>query len=172
MSLRGHLQSANVLVETASFLVVRLGRSYLALSADGVHGVLTPEEVGHERAVTAAGTLYQPVDLAHLLSVVVDLSGLEVRTVLYSNSHSHGAIRVEQVVGLTDVERKNCLPLPPQFQCDERRWFEGMLLYEDLLVLIVNPAWVLGELAEVVSVAGRETSQLVTAGLLTIGGSC
>lgn len=172
MSLRGHLQSANVLVETASFLVVRLGRSYLALSADGVRGVLTPEEVGHERAVTAAGTLYQPVDLAHLLSVVVDLSGLEVRTVLYSNGHSHGAIRVEQVVGLTDVERKNCLPLPPQFQCDERRWFEGMLLYEDLLVLIVNPAWVLGELAEVVSVAGRETSQLVTAGLLTIGGSC
>ena len=172
MSLRGHLQSANVLVETASFLVVRLGRSYLALSADGVRGVLTPEEVGHERAVTAAGTLYQPVDLAHLLSVVVDLSGLEVRTVLYSNGHSHRAIRVEQVVGLTDVEQKDCLPLPPQFQCDERRWFEGMLLYEDLLVLIVNPAWVLGELAEVVSVAGRETSQLVTAGLLTIGGSC
>ena len=172
MSLRGHLQSANVLVETASFLVVRLGRSYLALSADGVRGVLTPEEVGHERAVTAAGTLYQPVDLAHLLSVVVDLSGLEVRTVLYSNGHSHGAIHVEQVVSLTDVERKNCLPLPPQFQCDERRWFGGMMLYEDLLVLIVNSAWALGELAEVVSVAVRETSQLVTAGPLTVGGSC
>ena len=172
MSLRGHHKSTKEFIETASFLVVRLGASYLALPADGVRGVLTPEEAGHEQAVTATGTLYQPIALAHLLSVVADLSGLEVRTVLYSNGHSHGAIRVEQVVGLTDVERKNCLPLPPQFQCDERRWFEGMLLYEDLLVLIVNPAWVLGELAEVVSVAGRETSQLVTAGLLTIGGSC
>jgi hypothetical protein len=172
MSLRGHHKSTKALIETASFLVVRLGGSYLALPADGVHGVLTPEETGQEQAVTAAGMLYQPVDLAYLLSVVVDLSGLEVRTVLYSNGHSHGAIRVEQVVGLTDVERKNCLPLPPQFQCDERRWFGGMMLYEDLLVLIVNPAWMLGELAEVVSVAGGETSQLIIAGPLTVGGSC
>ena len=172
MSLRGHHKSTKELIETASFLVVRLGGSYLALPADGVRGVLTPEEAGHEQAVTAAGTLYQPVDLAQLLSLIVDLSGHEMRTVLYSNGHSHGAICVEQVVGLTDVERKNCLPLPPQFQCDERRWFGGMLLYEDLLVLIVNPAWMLGELAEVVSVAGREISQLVTAGPLTVGGSC
>ena len=172
MSLRGHLTSTNVHAETASFLVVRLGGIYLALPADGVHGVLTPEEAGHEQAVTAAGTLYPPVDLAHLLSVVADLSGIEVRTVLYSNGHSHGAIRVEQVVGLTDVERKDCLPLPPQFRCDERRWFGGMMLYEDLLVLIVNPAWALGELAEVVSVAEREASQLVTSGPFTVGGSC
>lgn len=172
MSLRGHHKSAKEFIETASFLVVRLGGIYLALPADGVHGVLTPEEAGHEQAVTAAGTLYQPVDLAHLLSVVADLSGIEVRTVLYSNGHSHGAIRVEQVVGLTDVERKDCLPLPPQFRCDERRWFGGMMLYEDLLVLIVNPAWALGELAEVVSVAGREASQLVTSGPFTVGGSC
>lgn len=172
MSLRGHLQSTNVLVETASFLVVRLGRTYLALPADGVRGVLTPEEIGHEEAVTATGSVYQSVDLAQLLFLTVDLSGHEMRTVLYSNGHSHGAIRVEQVVGLTDVERKNCLPLPSQFQCDERRWFGGMMLYEDLLVLIVNPAWMLGELAEVVSVGAKETSQLVTAGPLTVGGSC
>ncbi|MDP1946285.1 MAG: chemotaxis protein CheW [Nitrospirota bacterium] len=172
MSLRGHLKSTNVLVETGSFLIVRLGRMYLALPADGVRGVLTPEETGHEQAVTAAGSLYQLVDLTHLFSVVADLSGLEVRTVLYSNGHSHGAIRVEQVVGLTDVERKNCFPLPPQFRCDERRWFGGMMLYEDLLVLIVNPAWMLGELAEVVSLGASETSQLVTAGPLTVGGSC
>lgn len=167
MSLRGHHKSANVYVETASFLVVRLGRSYLALPADGVRGVLTPEEAGHEQAVTAAGTLYQPVDLAQLLSVVADVSGLEMRTVLYSNGHSHGAIRVEQVVGLTDVDRKTVLPLPLQFQCDERRWFGGMMLYQDLLVLIVNPSWALGELAEVIPMAARETARMVA-----VGGSC
>lgn len=172
MSLRGHHKSTNVFVETASFLVVRLGGSYLALPADGVRGVLTPEEAGHEQAVAAAGTLYQPVDLAQMLSVVADVSGLEVRTVLYSNGHSHRAIRVEQVVGLTDVEQKDCLPLPLQFQCDERRWFGGVMLYEDLLVLIVNPAWALGELAEVIPMAARETSRMVAVGPLAVGGSC
>jgi len=106
-----------MLVETASLLVVRLGGSYVALPADGVRGVLTQEEAGNEPAVTVAGTVYQPVDLAQRLSVAVNLSGLEMRTVLYSTGRSHGAICVEKLVGLTDVERKDCLPLPPQFQC-------------------------------------------------------
>ncbi|MEK7236576.1 MAG: chemotaxis protein CheW [Nitrospirota bacterium] len=172
MSLRGHQKSTHLLVETASFLVVRLGGSYLALPADGVRGVLTQEETGNEQAVTVAGTLYQPVDLAQLLSLVADLSGPEMRTVLYSKGHSHGAIRVEQVVGLTDVERKNCLPLPPQFQRDERNWFGGMMLYQDLLVLIVNPSWALGELAEVVRVAVGERQRMAAAGPLAVGGSC
>ncbi len=73
MSLRGHHNSTNLLVETASFLVVRLGVSYVALPADGVRGVLTQEEAGNEQAVTASGTIYQLVDLAQRLSVVVRL---------------------------------------------------------------------------------------------------
>lgn len=172
MSLRGHHKSMNVLVETASFLVVRLGGCYLALPADGVRGVLTREEAGHEETVTAAGTIYQPVDLAHLLSVVADFSGLEVRMVLYSNGHSHGAIGVEQVVGLTDVQRNDCFSLPSQFQREERNWFGGMMLYQDLLVLIVNPSWVLGELAEVVSAAAGGARLMAASDPLVIGGSC
>ena len=128
MSLRGHHNSTNIRVETASFLVVRLGVSYLALPAAGVRGILTHEDAGDELVVNAAGIRYQLVDLAQRLSVVADLSGVEMRVVLYSTERSHGAICVEQVVGLTDVERKDCLPLPLQFQCDERNWFEGMML--------------------------------------------
>jgi hypothetical protein len=172
MSLRGHHNSTNVFVETASFLVVRLGVSYVALPADGVRGVLTREEAGSEQAVTAAGTIYQPVDLAQRLSVVADLSGREMRTVLYSNGHSYGAIRVEQVVALTDVERKDCLPLPPQFQCDERNWFGGILLYQDQLLLLVNPSWVLGELAEAVLASVGQAEQMVAATPAVVGGSC
>ena len=172
MSLRGHHNSTNVLVETASFLVVRLGVSYVALPADGVRGVLTREEAGNEQAVTVAGTIYQPVDLAQRLSVVTDLSGLEMRTVLYSNGHSYGAIRVEQVVALTDVERKDCLPLPPQFQCDERNWFGGMMLYQDQLVLLVNPSWVLGDLAEVVLASVGQAEQMVAVTPAAVGESC
>ena len=159
-------------METAGFLVVRLGGSYLALPADGVRGVLTQEEAGKEQAVTMAGTIYQPVELAQRLSVVADLSGLEMRTVLYSNSRSQGAIRVEQVVGLTDVERKDCFPLPPQFQCDERNWFAGMMLYQDQLVLILNPSWVLGELAGVVPASVGLAEQMIAATPAAIGGSC
>jgi chemotaxis protein histidine kinase CheA len=161
-----------MLMETAGFLVVRLGGNYLALPADGVRGVLTQEEAGKEQAVTMAGTIYQPMELAQRLSVVADLSGLEMRTVLYSNGRSQGAIRVEQVVGLTDVERKDCFPLPPQFQCDERNWFAGMMLYQDQLVLILNPSWVLGELAGVVPASVGLAEQMIAATPAAIGGSC
>jgi chemotaxis protein histidine kinase CheA len=161
-----------MLMETAGFLVVRLGGSYLALPADGVRGVLTQEEAGKEQAVTMAGTIYQPMELAQRLSVVADLSGLEMRTVLYSNGRSQGAIRVEQVVGLTDVERKDCFPLPPQFQCDERNWFAGMMLYQDQLVLILNPSWVLGELAGVVPASVGLAEQMIAATPAAIGGLC
>jgi chemotaxis signal transduction protein len=172
MSLRGHHNSTSTLVEKASFLIIRLGISYLALPADGVRGVLTQEEAGNEQSVTAVGTTYHLVDLAQRLSMVVDLSGLETRTVLYSNGYSQGAIRVGQVVGLTDVERKDCLPLPPQFQRDERNWFGGMMLYQDQLVLIVNPSWALGELAEVVPAPVGQAKHMVAATPAEVGGSC
>jgi chemotaxis protein histidine kinase CheA len=172
VSLRGHYTSTNLPVETASLLVIRLGDSYLALPAEGVRGVLTQEEAGKERAVTSAGTIYQPVDLAQRLSVFADLSGLEFRTVLYSTGRSHSAIGVEQVVGLADVERKDCLPLPTQFQRDEQKWFQGMMLYQDHLVLILNPLWVLGESVDLAPVSVGQAEQMVAATSTTIGGSC
>jgi len=117
------------------------------------------------------GNIYQPIDLAQRLSVIADLSGLEMRTVLYSNDHSQGAIRVEQVVGLTDAERKDCFPLPAQFQRDEQQWFMGMMLYQDQLVLILNPAWVLGELGVGVPASIGQAEQ-TAATPATVGGSC
>jgi len=172
MSLRGRHNSTNMLVETASFLVIRLGGTYMALPADGIRGVLTQAEAGNEQAVTAAGNVYQPVDLAQRLSVAADLSGLEMRIVLYSNGRSYGAIRVEQMVGLVDVERKDCLPLPPQFQRDERNWFGGMMLYQDRLVLILNPSWALGESSGIVAVSVGQAEQMVAATPAAAGGSC
>lgn len=172
MSLRGRQNSTNMLVETASFLVIRLGLTYLALPATGVRGVLTQDEAGHERTVTAAGSLYRPVDLAQQLSIVADLSGIEMRTVLYSAGGFLGAICVEQVVGLIDVERNECLSLPPQFRGDERNWFGGMMLYQDQLVLILNPSWVLGELSSAEPASLERTEQLVKIATAAAGESC
>jgi chemotaxis signal transduction protein len=117
------------------------------------------------------GDIYHPIDLAQRLSVIADLSGLEMRTVLYSNDHSQGAIRVEQVVGLTDVERKDCFPLPTQFRGDEQHWFMGMMLYQDHLVLILNPAWLLEELGVGVPAPVGRTEQ-IEATPATMGESC
>jgi hypothetical protein len=159
-------------MEVASFLVIRLGVNYFALSAAGVRGVLTQEEVGHDEAVTVSGTSYQLVDLSQRLSVVANLSGPERRTVLYSTGGSHGAIAVEQVVGLMEIERKDCVPLPSQFQCDERDWFRGMLLYQDQLVLILNLAWVMGEPPGIVSIPIGQAEQLRKITPAMVGGVC
>ena len=156
----------------ASFLVIRLGVNYFALPAAGVRGVLTQEEVGHDEAVTVSGTAYQLVDLSQRLSVVANLSGPERRTVLYSTGRSHGAFAVKQVVGLMEIERKDCLPLPSQFQRDERDWFRGMLIYQDQLVLILNLAWVLGEPSGMVSVPVGQVEQLGKVAPAMVGGTC
>jgi chemotaxis signal transduction protein len=170
MSLRGHHHSMNILVETARFLVVRLGSSYLALPAAGVRGILTKEDTGDRETVTTAGIIYQPVDLALRLSVTADLSGPETRTILYSNGHSQSAIRVEQVMGLADVERKDCSPLPAQFRRDERQWFMGIMLYQDWLVLILNPLWVLGESPGNVSTPVARAEQRIGEASTAVGG--
>ena len=172
MSLRGGHNTENTIVEVASFLVIRLGVNYFALPAAGVRGVLTQEEVGHDEAVTVSGTAYQLVDLSQRLSVVANLSGPERRTVLYSTGRSHGAFAVEQVVGLMEIERKDCLPLPSQFQRDERDWFRGMLIYQDQFVLILNLAWVLGEPSGMVSVPVGQVEQLGKVAPAMVGGTC
>lgn len=172
MSLRGHHQLTNSLVETASFLVVRLGGHRLALPADGVRGVLTQAEAGQGDSVRAVGMTYDGIDLAGRLSVAADLSGPAMRTVLYSNGHSHGAIRVAEVVGLSDIDRKQCFPLPAQFQREERDWFAGFMLYQDHLVLILNPFWMLGELAEVVSGTLGHAEPVALTAPAAVGGPC
>jgi chemotaxis signal transduction protein len=172
MSLRGHHNSKNSTVETASFLIIRLGTSYVALPAEGVRGVLTQEEAGKEHAVTSAGTIYQPVDLAQRLSVIANLSGLDFRTVLYSSGPTRSAIGVEEVVGLADVERKDCLPLPTQFRLDERNWFQGIMLHQDKLVLILNPSGVLREASNSALMSVEHTERLLAATPASIGESC
>lgn len=172
MSLRGRQNSASAGVETARLLILRLGNTFVALPAVGVHGILTRSEAVDGEAVTAAGGVYPTVDLAQRLSLAADFSGMEMRTVLYSTGRSQGAISVEQVVGLSDVERKDYLPLPPQFQREERSWFGGIMLYQDQLVLILNPAWALGESPDAGAASIGQAGQMYGATSAAIGGSC
>ena len=159
MSLRGHNRATTATVQTASLLVVRFGKNLYALPSAGVRGVFTREEVGSGHTVTAVGITYHDVDLAGRLATALDLSHPEMRVVLYSNGQTHGVICVEEVIGMIEVERVECRPLPPHFRQDERVWISGMTFYQERLVLILSPEWILGELGEVVAAGARALSQ-------------
>lgn len=153
MSLRGHHKATTATVQTASLLVVRFGKNFCGLPSAGVRGVFTHEEVGRGESVTAVGITYHDVDLAGRLGTALDLSHPDMRVVLYSNGHTHGAVRVEEVIGMIDVQREECRPLPPQFRQDERTWISGTTFFQERLVLILSPEWILGELGEVVGIS-------------------
>jgi hypothetical protein len=61
-----------------------------------------------------------------------------------------------------EVQREDCKPLPPQFRQEERTWISGTTFFQERLVLMLTPEWILGELGEVVGVgdSGRVLSQL------------
>jgi chemotaxis signal transduction protein len=155
MSLRGHHKVTTGVVQTARLLVVRFGKQWCAVPSQGVRGVLTPEEAGKTGRVTFVGVTYEDVDLAGRLGTSLDVSNSDMRVVLYSNGQTHGAVRVEEVIGMIEVERAECRPLPSHFQREERTWISGTTIYRDQLVLILSPEWVLGELGEVVTTGVR-----------------
>jgi len=155
MSLRGHFKAAATDVQAVSLLVVRYGTRYCALPSDEVRGVLTKEQAGHGDTVNWVGITYQRVDLAAQLSTQLDAASLDLRIVLFSNGRSHGAIHVDEVMGLIDVDRQDCMALPPHFRCDERSWITGMIAYRNDLAIVLNPEWVLGELGVEVPLPSR-----------------
>jgi hypothetical protein len=159
MSLRGHPKATTATVQTASLLIVRFGKNLFGLPSAGVRGVLTGEEEGSGHAVTAVGITYQDVDLAGRLATALDPSHPDMRVVLYSNGQTNGVVRVEEVIGMIEVERAECRPLPPHFRRDERVWVSGTTFYQERLVLILSPEWILGELGEVVGAGARALSQ-------------
>ena len=83
-------------LQTVSLLLVRIGENIYALSSHGVRGVLTKEEGGSAAIIKALGVTYVDVDLAGRLSLALDQSNPDMRVVLYSNDHTHGAIRVDE----------------------------------------------------------------------------
>lgn len=152
MGLRGRQKAVAAAVQTASLLIVRIGENIYALPSHGVRGVLTKEEGGSTTTIKALGITYSDVDLAARLSLTLDQCNPDMRVVLYSNDQTNGAIRVDEVIGMVEMERDQCKPLPPQFHGEERTWISGTTTFRDRLALIFSPEWVLGELGEAVSV--------------------
>jgi hypothetical protein len=124
-------------------LVVTVGGTHLALHADRVQGLLTVEEAGSAGSLTVQGVTYAGIDLAMRLDLPADIDGPETRAVLLSNGAAKGNIRVAQVHGLQDLEQSQVLPLPRHFQGEEQMWYQGMVLFEESVAMVLNPGWLM-----------------------------
>jgi CheW-like domain len=158
MSLRGRQAGARSLTPSVRFLVVTVGGACVALHADRIQGLQTIEEAGSAGPLTVQGLEYAYINLALRLRRPVDAEGSDTRVILFSKGHVRGNIRAAQVHGLKDIEVSQILPLPPQFRGEEQRWYQGMILFESTVALVLNPAWVLEESAVSAGLA-LETSQ-------------
>jgi chemotaxis protein histidine kinase CheA len=143
MSLRGRHARASV-APTVRFLIVSLGGVSFALHADRVQGLLTVDEAGFESVIRVQGVAYPKIDLASHLRLAPGSEGPETRFVLLAKGGQRGHLRADAVIGLREVEASEVRPLSRQFQGDEQRWYQGLILVEESVALILNPAWVLG----------------------------
>lgn len=143
MSLRGQrieLTSPEPLVRV---VVVTMGATSLAFDAGAVEGLLTTEVAGSTGVVVVQGVAYRPVDLAGRLGLQAEEDGPDTRVVLLSHGGLNGSVRVARVLGLQEVEPLRVLPLPRQFHGEERIWYRGLILFEEVVALALNTSWVL-----------------------------
>lgn len=143
MSLRGRHAGATSLAATFRFLIVTVGGTHFALHADRVQGLLTVEEAASAGSLIIQGVTYAGIDLAARLQLPAVADGPETRAVLLSNGTLRGNIRVAQVHGLKELDQSQVLPLPRHFQGEEQTWYQGMVLFEESVALVLNPAWLM-----------------------------
>jgi chemotaxis signal transduction protein len=162
MSLRGRHARTVSAAPTVRFLLVTAGGTHFALPADRIQGLLTREEAGSAGPVSLQNATYPAIDLAGRLGLAQDAEGPDARTVLLSHGTAKGNIRVAEVHGLKELEQSHVLPLPRHFQGEERTWYEGMVLFEETMALVLNPVWLLQGCGTGQVVAGTEQRGMST----------
>lgn len=144
MSLRGQTKTVAGAGATERMLVVTSGPINLAISATVVESILPPEEAGGTGSVTVREIIYPVTDLARRLGHTSAAAARDPRIILCGSRGRHRGFRVDQVLGLTEVEISRLRPLPPHFTGEERTWFKGYFLYQEGVALWVNPDWLVG----------------------------
>ncbi|MGB4067496.1 MAG: chemotaxis protein CheW [Nitrospira sp.] len=155
------------------FLIVLFSGRYLALDAESIQGVLTIEEVGSLDDPTIHGLVYRAINLADRLRILNNQGSAHSRIVLLSERGVQGSIRVTTVQGWLELQPSQVLPLSPQFCGPERRWYRGMILFEQSIALVLNTSWVLDEQVVSVEDSGGQGGipRLVTAPKLPVNNS-
>jgi chemotaxis protein histidine kinase CheA len=126
------------------FLIVAVGGTHLALHADRVQGLLTLGEAAVSGdTLTVQGLTYNVIDLAARLRLQGGPDSSDTRLVLLARGTQRGFVRVDEVRGLRELEPAQVLPLSRHFQGDEQRWYQGLILFDEGVALILNPAWLM-----------------------------
>jgi len=141
MSLRGQTKSVAGAGATERLLVVTSGPNNVAISATVVEGLLPPEEAGSTAFLTLRDITYPIIDLSRRLGQAPTAAPADPRIVLCGSGGRHRGFRVDQVLGLTEVEVSRLHPLPPHFAGEERAWWKGYFLYQEGVALWANPEW-------------------------------
>lgn len=126
---------------THQVLVAVVGATRIAFPASVVHAILHPGEVGTSGAVAARDWTYPVRTLADGFGLPNVADGPETRIILCGRDDGHRGFKVDQVLGMTDVDARTVRPLPPQFTGVERTWFVGLMFFQDTLAMLVNPEW-------------------------------
>ena len=150
------------------FLITTIGGRYLAFEAELIQGVLTSEDAGFLQDPVVQGIPYGVVDLALRLNLASERLWDETEVVLLAEGMCRGRVRVQKVHGTLELDRSQVLPLPAQFRGPERRWYQGMILFDHSVALVLNTAWVLEEQIE--RVASR-TESLGTESIVALQGA-
>ena len=129
----------------ARFLVVQLQDTVVAIWADTVRGVLTSADVRQDTGVVLLGESYAHTPLAARLHLQEGSVTADCRFVLCGRGQARCVVRVDRVLGLTDIRRQDIVPIPAMLHGSERLWFRGVFLFQDGLALVLNPDWLLHE---------------------------
>jgi hypothetical protein len=141
MSLGGRTAQEGAGPGTQQVLVVVVGSTRIAFPASVVHAILHPGERGDSAVVAARGRTYQVLALADGFGLPKAADGPETRIILCGRDECRRGFKVDQVLGMTDVDVRKVRPLPHQFAGMERTWFVGLMFFQETLAMLVNPEW-------------------------------
>lgn len=140
-------ETDNAVTDTKQFLVVVCGRTYLALEAGIVRGIIPLEDRDLNERLAALGVDSPATDLGVLFRLAPVSPSSDGRVVVCGRPGAQPqAFRVDRLVGLKEIEGRQIMALPAHFRGSERYWFLGLFfLDQTMLVLVVEPGWLLGQ---------------------------
>jgi hypothetical protein len=113
-----------------------------AFDACSFKGEVITEEAPDE-VVSIDGTVYPPLDLADRLELSPKVDRMDRRVILLGHQDRCGWISVDRVHGQVAYPMSEIVPLPLHFQGVEREWYQGMILFQHSVAVILNMPWVL-----------------------------
>ncbi len=156
-------QEAKTVTHVASshFVIVTLGQRLFAIDAEAVQGIVDSRGAVNGEAPVFQGRVYHMTDLTSLLALCRAQDNLSAQILLLMKGQMRRSLVVDRVHGRMDLHESQVLSLPPHFQGPERHWYQGMILFEHSVALILNLSWVVQSSVERHQDRSRDGSQSI-----------